>query len=126
MLARVARDTALVCGVLTFAAALWRPGDWRLPLGVAGGGALMGLAFWAIRGGVDGWMRGGAAAARRGPGLVKFFTRHAMLALAAYGMMVRLHLDPVGMLTGVCSLSIAVVVEAARRQRSPKAARRGP
>ncbi len=43
--------------------------------------------------------------------LVKFFTRHGMLALAAYVMMVRLHLDPVGLLAGVSSLAVAVAVE---------------
>ena len=44
--------------------------------------------------------------------LVKFFTRHAILALAAYGMMVRLHFDPLGLLVGVSSLGIAVGVVA--------------
>ena len=125
MLTRVGRDTAIVCGLLTAGAALWRPGDWRLPLGVAGGGVLLGLAFWAIRGGVEAWLHGGARRAGSGVRLVKFFTRHGMLALAAYGMMVRLHLDPVGMLIGVCSLAAAVVVEAARRPTPPTAARRG-
>ena len=126
MLTRVARDTAIVCGGLVVGAGLWRPGDWRLPLGVAGGGALIGLAFWAIRGGVEGWLRAGASPAGRGARLVKFFTRHGMLALAAYGMMVRLHLDPVGMLIGACSLGVAAAVESARRPARPKAAERGP
>ena len=49
--------------------------------------------------------------------LVKFFTRHAIVALAAYGMMVRLHLDPLGLLAGVSSLGVAVGVEALRDLR---------
>ena len=57
---------------------------------------------------------GETAAKPPGLQLVKFFTRHGMLALAAYGMMVRLHLDPVGLLAGVSSLVIAVAVEVRR------------
>jgi len=49
--------------------------------------------------------------------LVKFFTRHAIVALAAYGMMVRLHLDPIGLLAGVSSLGIALGFEALRDLR---------
>ena len=49
--------------------------------------------------------------------LVKFFTRHAIVALAAYGMMMRLHFDPVGLLAGVSSLGVAVGVEALRDLR---------
>jgi hypothetical protein len=48
---------------------------------------------------------------------VKFFTRHGIVALAAYGMMVRLHVDPLGVLLGVTSLGIAVGVEALRDLR---------
>jgi hypothetical protein len=45
---------------------------------------------------------------------VKFFTRHVILGLVAYGMMVRLHLDPIGMLVGVTSVVVAAAIEAAR------------
>ena len=86
-----------------------------------GGGFLIGISYWAIRGVVD------AAVRRRQAGespsvsirlpLVKFFTRHAIVALAAYGMMVRLHLDPLGLLAGVSSLVIGVAVEVVRDLR---------
>lgn len=102
------------------AAALWTR-DLALPLGVAGGGLLIGLSYWAITGAVD------ALIARRSGGetekkparwrLVKFFTRHGILALAAYGMMVRLRLDPLGLLAGVSSLGVAVAVEVLRDLR---------
>jgi hypothetical protein len=85
---------------------------------VLGGGLLIGLSYWAIRGTVD------ALIAVRDTGenprrfqLVKFFTRHAMLALAAYVMMVRLHLDAVGLLAGVSSLAVALAVEVLRDLR---------
>ena len=99
--------------------ALWRgaPGG----VAVLGGGALIGLSFWAIRGAVDTLIshRLGGEIGRNSSGfsLVKFFTRHGIVALAAYGMMVRLHLDPLGLLAGVASLGVAVGVEALRDLR---------
>lgn len=123
MTRRVARDAAALCVALALGALVGWPDRWRIAAGVIGGGALVGLSAWAIRGAVDGWLgaaRGGesgaASSGRAGAGaLVKFFTRHAILALAAYGMMVRLHLDPIGMLVGVSSLVLAAGVEAIRR-----------
>ena len=50
---RLARDTTLVCVSLAIAAwAVW-PRQWRIGLGVIGGGALVGLSAWAVRGLVD-------------------------------------------------------------------------
>jgi hypothetical protein len=131
MIERIARDTALTCGLFALVAAVWFRTT-PAAVGVIGGGLLIGLSFWAIRGTVDtlvalggGLPRrsGDAAEAGESSGkparfhLVKFFTRHAMLALAAYGMMVRLQLDPVAMLVGVTSLGVAVAVEAVRSLR---------
>jgi len=99
------------CFVLALLVAVWRR-TWAAPLGVLGGGALIGLSFWAIWGGLEGWMRPGSGRVLQ---LVKFFTRYVMLSLAAYGMLVRLHLDPLGMLLGVSSLGVAVGVEALRK-----------
>jgi hypothetical protein len=110
---------------------LWKR-NLAAPLGVLGGGLLIGASFWAIRGTVDALVSLGPGLPRRGgePAkagetrristalvLVKFFTRHAIVALAAYGMMVRLHLDPMGLLAGVTSLGVAVGVEALRDLR---------
>ncbi len=112
MIERIARGTAIACAVIAVLFAAWRR-DLAAPLGVLGGGALIGLSFWAIRGTVDALIGGNPS----GFALVKFFTRHGILALAAYGMMVRLHLDPVGLLAGVSSLGVAVTVEAFRGLR---------
>lgn len=102
------------------AAAAWTRGV-AAPLGVLGGGLLIGLSYWAIKGTVDALIAlrsGGEGGGKRGRfPLVKFFTRHGMLALAAYVMMVRLHLDPVGLLAGVSSLGVAVAVEVLRDLR---------
>ena len=127
MLERIARGTAVACVVIAALFAIWKR-DLAGPLGVLGGGLLIGLSFWAIRDTVDtlvslSHQSGGAAKAdetgRKSTGfaLVKFFTRHGILALAAYGMMVRLHVDPLGLLAGVSSLGVAVAVEAFRDLR---------
>jgi len=120
MIARIRRDTALVCGLMALVSALWFR-NVAVPMGVIGGGLLIALSFWAIRGSVDAFVgfRSESETARKPARfhLVKFFTRHAMLALAAYGMMVRLQLDPVAMLLGVTSLGVAVAAEAVRSLR---------
>jgi len=119
MLRRVARDTAVACVVLAGAAWAFAPARPRFALGVVGGGLLVALSFWAISGlaaalgsrAENGEIR---RVSRAFP-LVKFFTRHAIIAFSGYVMMVRLHLDPVGMLIGVTSVVVAATVEAARR-----------
>ena len=120
MIARISRDMALACLAIAIGFFIWKQ-DAASPLGVLGGGLLIGMSFWAIRGTVDALiaLRSEAETGRisRAVVLVKFFTRHAIVALAAYGMMVRLHLDPVGLLAGVSSLGVAVGVEALRDLR---------
>jgi hypothetical protein len=117
---RIGRDTAIVCVLFALAGGLWFR-TFAVAAGVLGGGLLIGLSFWAIWGSVDAFvgLRSGGETPRKPARfhLVKFFTRHGMLALAAYGMMVRLQLDPVAMLLGVTSLGVAVAVEAVRSLR---------
>lgn len=120
MLRRLERDALVVLALLAAAAVVVRPDDPRVALGVVGGGALMALSYLSIRDGVTaslGRVAGVADRKARRRAQVKFFTRHAILALAAYGMMVRLHLDPLGMLVGVSSLFVAAAVEAVRSLR---------
>ncbi len=117
-LKRLERQTLIVLVTMVVTALLWRPGSWRLAVGVAGGGVLIGLAYWGLRGLADvlvaGAIQGEIRSKSRGWALVKFFTRHAILASAAYGMIARLHLDPIGMLMGVSAPGIAVAVDALR------------
>jgi hypothetical protein len=131
VLERIVRDAAVACLVIAVLFTAVRR-DLMGGISVLGGGLLIGISYWAIKGTVDALIarrtasspHGGEAAAaaetgaksRRWP-LVKFFTRHGMLALAAYVMMVRLHLDPVGLLAGVSSLAVAVAVEVLRDLR---------
>ena len=109
----------MVCVIIAIGFALWR-GAIAPAFGVVGGGVLIGISFWAIRGSVDDLILRSSSETRRKSSrlaLVKFFTRHAIVALAAYGMMVRLHLDPLGLLAGVSSLGVAAGVEALRDVR---------
>ena len=120
MIDRIARDTAIACVVLAVVFGIVK-GAMVYPISVLGGGVLIGLSWWAIQGAVDGLIRvrseGETGAKAAGFSLVKFFTRHAIVALAAYGMMVRLHFDPMGLLIGVSSLGVAVAVEVLRDLR---------
>ncbi len=118
MVRRVVRNVALVCVGGSGAAWLWAPDRPLVALGVLGGGVLAVVAIWALAG-VAHSVGGGAETGEISRvswiwHLVKFFTRHAILAVAAYVMMVRLHLDPVGMLVGVTSVVVAAALEAAR------------
>ena len=129
MLSRIARDTAVICALLVGVSLMVWPGNWRIALGVVGGALLVALSGWAIRGTVNGLVGRAAVAGGGRPGaaagLVKFFTRYAMLGLAAYVMMARLHLDPVAMLTGVSALGVAAGAEAVRGMRASHVGRRG-
>jgi hypothetical protein len=120
LLRRLERNTLLVLLALTVALVALRPRQPALALGVVGGGVLIGLAYWAIRGAAEalaeGAIRGKNRRDSRVFALVKFFTRHAILALAAYGMMTRLELHPIGLLIGVSAPVAAAALEAARRR----------
>jgi hypothetical protein len=118
----VVRTTVRVSAALAAAALLWRPEQPRMALGVIGGALMVGLAFWAIRGVVvtatTADESGEFRPVSRPFALVKFFTRHVILALVGYGMMVRLHLDPVGMLVGVSTVVVAAAASVMGRGRS--------
>ncbi|MFN7976757.1 MAG: hypothetical protein U0P30_01390, partial [Vicinamibacterales bacterium] len=124
--------------------ALWphQPGR---AAGVVGGVALIALSYKAIVAGVSGLWAGapeglppvenrpdftssvdGAdeapeAVPARPPaprGFVKFFTRHAILAVGAYVMIARFEFDPMAMLAGVTAPAIAATVEVVRTVRA--------
>ena len=119
MNARLARRSAIVCVVLAAALSVWKGSPWA-GVSVAAGGVLMAISWWAITGAVDALILRVQSETGQNPArlpLVKFFTRHAIVALAAYGMMVRLRLDPIGLLAGVSSLGIALGFEALRDLR---------
>lgn len=123
MLRRFERNQAVATLVMAAITAFWR---FDVALGVIGGGLLMAISYWAIRGGVDAIMlAGGAGAAparrasrRRVLLVAQFIGRYALLALGAYVMLVRLHAHPVGLLMGAASSALAVAAEAVRVVRA--------
>lgn len=144
-LRRLERDTLIIGGVLTaVAVALW-PHQPARAAGVVGGVALIALSYKAIVAGVSGlWPDAGQtpssaenrpelvdsspageappeASPARPPasrGFVKFFTRHAILAVGAYVMIARFEFDPMAMLAGVTAPALAATVEVVRTVRA--------
>jgi hypothetical protein len=112
-LRRFERDAVVACLAMSVGALAMPGGGWRAALAVVGGGLLAGSSYRAIKGGVDAISGGGT----RAVALVKYFTRYGILAVAAYVMLVRLRLHPVGVLTGASSLVVAAAVAAARSLR---------
>ena len=119
-LRRIERYTVVACAALAVAAGMVTRGI-DAPLGVLGGGALVAISYRGIKAGITAVIDARhASEARAGGtrtvavGLVKFFTRYAILAVAAYVIMARLRLPPVAVFAGASSLVIAVMVEALR------------
>ena len=116
-LRRIERSSLIACAALAVAAGIITQ---RLdaPLGVLGGGALVAISYRGIKAGISVAIDAGGASAggsrKVAIGLVKFFTRYAILAFAAYVIMARLRLPPVAVFAGASSLVIAVMVEALR------------
>ena len=118
VLRRVERGGLAACVAMTVLAWIVARGRLDAPLGVLGGGLLALISYAGIKDGIDtlvGAMSGGGQSRlRTALGLVKFFTRYGILAVAAYVIMARLRLPPVAVFTGASSLVIAVTIEALR------------
>ena len=120
---RLERNGIVACGAMAMAAWAAARGRVAAPLGVVAGGALVMISYRGIKGGIDAWARvpsgSGGGRGRTAIGLVKFFTRYAILAAAAYVITARLRLPPVAVVAGASSLVVAVMFEALRpRSRS--------
>ncbi len=87
--------------------------------GILGGGVLAAISYWAIRSSVDALvqtMGGGPPESRPGTArlVLTLIGRHALLAIVAYVIIVRLRLHPVGVLTGASAVVLAAAREAVR------------
>lgn len=120
MLRRVERTAAVAC--LVMAVLAWPLGHRgaAAPLGVVGGGLLVFVSYRGIKSGVDAVASamtvGESGRAKAALGLVKFFTRFAILGAAAYVIIARLRLPPVAVCAGASSFVVAVAVEAVRHR----------
>jgi len=115
VLRRVERTGIVACAAMALLAWAIARGDVSAPGGVFGGGALVWISYRGIKGGVDVLtMPRGGGRVSIAIGLVKFFTRYAILAAAAYVIMARLRMPPLAVFAGASSLVIAVALEALR------------
>ena len=105
------RDALIACVVMAVVAFLLPFGGLWAALGVLGGGGLAGVSYRGLKAGVYGSVGAGSG---RAFALVKFFTRYAMLAVAAYVMLARLRLPAWAVAAGASSLVVAVAIAAAR------------
>jgi hypothetical protein len=104
------RDAAVACIALALAALIVPAGGPMMAVSVFGGAALSAVSYRAIKRAVTAVSGGGSHAIA----LVNFFTRHGILAVAAYVMLARLRLHPVGVIVGASSLVLAAAAAAAR------------
>lgn len=125
-LRRFERDAVGACLVLAVAALVlvtpWRgvATAARAAGGVLGGGLLTAISYRAIKGAATALV--GIAVlsfGRRAFLCVKFFTRYALLAVAAYVMLTCLRLHPVGLLAGATAPFVAALMQVVRMSRPP-------
>src|SRR5437870_1435782 len=117
MLRRIERNAVVACAAIAVAAWAIARGRMSAPVGVVAGGALVALSYSGIKSGVyalTGAISGGWGRRQTALGLVKFFTRYAILGAAAYVIMARLRLPPMAVFAGASSLVVAVMFEALR------------
>jgi hypothetical protein len=120
------RDSIAAC--LVMAAAAWGVSGGRRDLagGVLAGGALMATSYALIKGSVEGVARAvagvGAGEPRRrlrtALAIVKYLTRYALLAVAAYGILACFHLHPAGVLAGALSPFLGAMGQLVRMSRA--------
>jgi hypothetical protein len=114
LLRRVERNAVVACAAMAAIAWAAARGAAAAPAGVFGGGALAWISYRGIKSGIDVLMGTAQPGASVAIGLVKFFTRYAILAVAAYVIMARFRMPPVAVVAGASSLVVAVAVEALR------------
>lgn len=113
-LKRVERDAFVIAAVAIVLGGVLGGVEWAA--GIAGGGALAGLSYWAIRGSVDAMLQvmGRQARPPSWTILVVVVGRHALLAVAGYVIIARLRLHPIGVLVGASAVVLAAIREAIR------------
>ena len=115
MLRSVERVAVGACLIMAGVAAIAPFGGLAAAGGVLGGGLLAAVSYRGLKAGLSAVGPDGTG---RASALVKFFTRHAILAVAAYVMLARLRLPAWAVAAGASSLVVAVAVAAVREFRS--------
>jgi len=140
LLRRLERGALVWCALAAVGVLALAPSRTDVLLGIAGGGVLAIVSFYAIRGSVDAAVRAFAPAPGpapepapepAGPGprpagigslILKMSGRYALLALLAYVMIARLRLHPLGLLLGMTALAASATAEAVRSLGRPGSA----
>ena len=110
-LGRIARNAILISAVFTAAALML--GGLNAAVGVVGGAALALMSFLMLKKGTARLADPAAPPVSKGRVAVLVLLRYALLGFAAYVMIARLRLHPLGLLVGASSIVTAVAVEAA-------------
>jgi hypothetical protein len=121
LLRRIGRTAMVVCAGMATLALIFSPSHLMSAAAVIGGGLIAGASYWSIQSGVtalvDRMVTGASSPPRpqtvRATAL-KLTGRYALLGFAAYVMIARLRLPPLGLLAGASSIVAAVAVEAVR------------
>ncbi len=121
LLRRIGRTAIVVCAVMATLAFAVSPSHLMSAFAVIGGGLIAGGSYLAIQSGVSALVDRLTASQDplpRRPALrwmvIKLTGRYALLGFAAYVMIARLRLPPLGLLAGASSIVAAVAVEAGR------------
>jgi len=119
LLRRIGRTALFVCVLLTFAALLVSPSPVRSALAVLGGGLIVGASYRTIQSSVTALVDRIAnpnAPLDERPSMrlvvMKLTGRYALLGFAAYVMIARLRLPPLGLIAGASSVMAAAALEA--------------
>lgn len=115
LLQRLRRNTLIACSAIGIVALIVDPDRPAAMLGVLGGGVLVAISYIAVAFTIQTFMpEEGKPRRKRGFAALLFAGHYALLAFAAYVMIARLRLHPIGLLGGVTSFVVAVALEAGR------------
>ena len=117
-LRRIERDAVVACLAMAAIVAVMWWGRTDVPLGVLAGGLLVAISYRGAKSGIDAVVRRARVGRAARWALVKFLTRYAIVAAAAYLMLVRVRLHPAAVVAGASSLVIAATAEAVRAARN--------
>lgn len=124
MLPRIRRNTLIACALIALVALAVDPQRPAAAIGVLGGGLLVAISYAAVAFTIGVFMpspdrpKTPPARGKKAFALLVFASHYALLAFAAYVMIGRLRLHPIGLLGGVTSLVAAVAFEALRPRRA--------
>lgn len=118
-LSRIARNAVIISAMLTAAALV--VGGLDAAAGVVGGAFLTLMSFLLLKRATARLTDPEAPQASKGRAAALVVLRYALLGFAAYVMIARLRLHPLGLLVGASSIVLAVTVEAAAALSGTKA-----